>query len=217
MNFIQLSKNFEKGNEDYSGLEAKLYIVGNDLYKLYKNNYNSSIFHICCLAAKQHLLKWTTLPSGIILENDKLKGVCIPYFKGYKELFSLTDVCIDYKIEILKILMRNLKELTDNNIYPMDFNSFGVLVKDKDVKIIDLDTFTTKIIQNINKENLKFVLNLYRNIILELIYQDFEPVTVLPHLNAYLESKNVNKKIIFDIDNNISYHNLSNFIESMKK
>ena len=49
------------------------------------------------------------------------------------------------------------------------------------------------------------------------MYQDFEPITVLPHLNAYLESKNVNKKIIYDINNNISYHSLSNFIESMKK
>ena len=99
----------------------------------------------------------------------------------------------------------------------MDFNSDGILINNSDVKIIDLDTYTTQIIKDDQKKKLKFVLNLYRNIILELMYQDFEPITVLPHLNVYLESKNVNKKIIYDIDSNISYHNLSNFIESMKK
>ena len=157
------------------------------------------------------------MPNGIILKDDTLKGICIPYFKDYKILSSLNDESIDYKLKILQIIMKNLKELTDNDIYPMDFNSDGILINNSDVKIIDLDTYTTQIIKDDQKKKLKFVLNLYRNIILELMYQDFEPITVLPHLNAYLESKNVNKKIIYDIDSNISYHSLSNFIGSMKK
>lgn len=217
MNFINLESEIENNSYDFCGEEAKLYIVGNNLYKLYNKKNISSIYQLCLLISKQSFLKETILPNGIILKDDALKGIRIPYFKDYKTLSSLNDENIDYKLKILKIIMENLKELTDNDIYPMDFNSDGILINNSDVKIIDLDTYTTQIIKDDQKKKLKFVLNLYRNIILELMYQDFEPITVLPHLNAYLESKNVNKKIIYDIDNNISYHSLSNFIESMKK
>ncbi len=217
MNFINLESEFENNSYDFCGEEAKLYIVGNNLYKLYNKKNISSIYQLCLLISKQSFLKETILPNGIILKDDTLKGICIPYFKDYKILSSLNDESIDYKLKILQIIMKNLKELTDNDIYPMDFNSDGILINNSDVKIIDLDTYTTQIIKDDQKKKLKFVLNLYRNIILELMYQDFEPITVLPHLNAYLESKNVNKKIIYDINNNISYHSLSNFIESMKK
>ncbi len=217
MNFINLESEFENNSYDFCGEEAKLYIVGNNLYKLYNKKNISSIYQLCLLISKQSFLKETILPNGIILKDDTLKGICIPYFKDYKILSSLNDESIDYKLKILQIIMKNLKELTDNDIYPMDFNSDGILINNSDVKIIDLDTYTTQIIKDDQKKKLKFVLNLYRNIILELMYKDFEPITVLPHLNAYLESKNVNKKIIYDINNNISYHSLSNFIESMKK
>ena len=216
MNFINLESEFENNSYDFCGEEAKLYIVGNNLYKLYNKKNISSIYQLCLLISKQSFLKKTILPNGIILKDDALKGIRIPYFKDYKTLSSLNDENIDYKLKILKIIMENLKELTDNDIYPMDFNSDGILINNSDVKIIDLDTYTTQIIKDDQKKKLKFVLNLYRNIILELMYQDFEPITVIPHLNTYLESKNVNKRIIYDIDNNISYHNLSNFIESMK-
>lgn len=217
MNFINLESEFENNSYDFCGEEAKLYIVGNNLYKLYNKKNISSIYQLCLLISKQSFLKETILPNGIILKDDTLKGICIPYFKDYKILSSLNDESIDYKLKILQIIMKNLKELTDNDIYPMDFNSDGILINNSDVKIIDLDTYTTQIIKDDQKKKLKFVLNLYRNIILELMYQDFEPITVLPHLNVYLERKNVNKKIIYDIDSNISYHSLSNFIESMKK
>lgn len=216
MNFINLESEFENNSYDFCGEEAKLYIVGNNLYKLYNKKNISSIYQLYLLISKQSFLKETILPNGIILKDDALKGIRIPYFKDYKTLSSLNDENIDYKLKILQIIMKNLKELTDNDIYPMDFNSNGILINNSDVKIIDLDTYTTQIIKDDHKKELKFVLNLYRNIILELMYQDFEPIVVLPHLNAYLESKNVNKRIIYDIDNNISYHNLSNFIESMK-
>lgn len=217
MNFINLESEFENNSYDFCGEEAKLYIVGNNLYKLYNKKNISSIYQLCLLISKQSFLKETILPNGIILKDDALKGIRIPYFKDYKTLSNLNDESIDYRLKILQIIMKNLKELTDNDIYPMDFNSNGILINNSDVKIIDLDTYTTQIIKDDHKKKLKFVLNLYRNIILELMYQDFEPITVLPHLNAYLESKNVNKKIIYDINNNISYHSLSNFIESMKK
>lgn len=216
MNFIKLGNGFENSPCDFYGEESKLYIVGNDLYKLYNKKNISSIYQLFLLISKQSFLKETILPNGIILKNNELKGICLPYFKDYKTLSSLSDENINYKLDILQIIMKNLQELTDNDIYPMDFNSDGILINNNDVKIIDLDTYTTQIIKDANKEKLKFVLNLYRNIILGLMYQDFEPITVLPSLNAYLESKKVNKKIIYDIINDISYHNLSNFIESIK-
>ena len=38
MNFITLDEEFNSETFDFSGEEAKLYIMGNDLYKIYKNN-----------------------------------------------------------------------------------------------------------------------------------------------------------------------------------
>lgn len=217
MDCIEFNSNFDSSKFDFSGEEAKLYIVGNDLYKIYNKNNISSVYHLYCLVAKQENLKETILPTGIILKNDILKGIKIPYFKDYKTVSSLVNTNNNYKIMILQIIMKNLKELTDNDIYPMDFNSGGILVKDKDVKIIDLDTYTTQITKDVTKEKLLFVLKLYRNIIFELVYSDFEPITVLPNLSSYLENKKVNKRLIFDITSKkLSYHNLSNFIESMQ-
>lgn len=217
MNFITLDEEFNSETFDFSGEEAKLYIMGNDLYKIYKKNNISSIYNLCILMAKQKDLQETILPNGIILKDDELKGIRIPYFKDYKAVSSLSNTNNTYKLTILQTIMRNLKELTDNDIYPMDFNSDGILVHEKDVKIVDLDTYTTQAIKNASKESLLFVLKLYRNIIFELMYSDFEPITVLPNLSSYLENKKVHEKIIIDITNkNLSYHNLSNYIESMK-
>lgn len=217
MNFIKLDDEFNTNNFDFSGEEAKLYIVGNDLYKIYKKNNISSIYHVCLLIAKQNVLKETILPNGIILKDDELRGIRIPYFKDYKTVSCLSNTNDNYKLNILQTIMKNLKELTDNDIYPMDFNSDGILVYDKDVKIVDLDTYTTQVIKQASKERLLFVLKLYRNIIFELMYSDFEPITVLPNLSSYLENKKVHEKIIVDIaSKELSYHYLSNYIEWMK-
>lgn len=217
MDFITINNDFNNRCCDFSGSEAKLYIVDNDLYKIYYKNNISSIYHLLCLISKQNKLKNTILPNGIIVQNDKLKGIKIPYFKDYKTAYSLINENREYKIEILSIIMNHLKELTDNDIYPMDFNSEGILVKDKDVKIIDLDTYTTYNNKDISREKLIFVHKLYLNIILELMYKDFEPIRDLFNLENYLENKKINKNIIHDItNNNITYGNLSNFIETMK-
>ena len=49
------------------------------------------------------------------------------------------------------------------------------------------------------------------------MYSDFDPITVLPNLSSYLENKKVHEKIIIDIaSKELSYHNLSNYIEWMK-
>lgn len=215
VNFITINDEFDNKCCDFSGSEAKLYIADNDLYKIYNKNNISSIYHLLCLISKQNCLKNTILPNGIIIQNDELKGIRIPYFKDYKIIYDLINK--EYKIKILKIIMNHLKELTDNNIYPMDLNSEGILVKEEDVKIIDLDTFTTHINKNIEHEKLIFVLKLYLNIILELMYPDFEPIRDLLNLESYLENKKINKSIIHDITkNNITYNNLYNFIETMK-
>ncbi len=217
MNFIQLNENFDLKKHDFCGSESKLYIVGNDLYKLYNTNNVSSIYHLLCLTSKQRNLKGTVLPTGIILENDKLAGVQIPYFEGYKTLSSLTELSNKTKISIIKLVLKNLEELTNNGIYPMDFNIDGILVSGNDAKIVDLDTYTTEIANDSKKERLAFVLRLYLNIILELIYPDFILKPLSKKLEDYLVTKMLNQSIINDIcGKTISYSTLSNFIDSIK-
>lgn len=217
MNFIQLNEDFDLKKHDFCGSESKLYIVGSSLYKLYNTDDVSSIYHLLCLTSKQCNLKNTVLPTGIILKNDKLAGVQIPYFEGYKTLSSLTELPNKTKIGIIKLVLKNLEELTNNGIYPMDFNIDGILASGNDAKIIDLDTYTTEITNDAKKEKLAFVLRLYLYIILELIYPDFILKPLSEKIEDYLITKMVNQSIINDIcGNNISYSTLSNFIDSIK-
>lgn len=187
------------GNPDFEGTEAKLYIKGDYLYKMYIGN-KSSIYHLMNLINKQKEIKYTVLPDNILyMEDDmtKLIGCRIKYFKDF---ISLSDIncSLDERLDLLLKIFLPLKELLENNIYPKDLDNDNILIGDT-VQLIDLDSFNTKITKDYDKESYIFVLKLFKVVLLTTIYTDFEPIKSLPRLEEYLESKKINKSLIHDM------------------
>ena len=215
MQFITINEKFE--NPNFNGTEAKLYIKGDFLYKIYNEKTRSCILHLLTLGNKQKYVQKTTLPDAVLIDEEGLIGCRIKYFKNYKLLNKQKNIPLKEKLIILEQIIKALKELLDNNIYPEDLNSKGILVNN-DIQIIDLDTFTTKITDYEDKEVYDFVLKLFRNVLFEIIYSDFEPIIHLKNLSDYLKSKHLNSSIIKDLSkNDFSFKDANNFIYSLKK
>lgn len=211
MNFITLNEDFAGRKISFSGMEANLYIDKGMIYKIYLNSNISSIHHLMNLSLKQMDIKLTTFPNSAILSNGNLIGIRMKYFDNSIPFRQLKNLKI--KLISLKDALVCLKELTDNFIYPLDLNSDGILQFNDKTEIVDLDTNTTKILDHIDNNYLNFVIKLYRNIIFELLFDDFEAIIHLNYLKEYLENKHINPALVKDIiKQNINYNDLSNFI-----
>lgn len=221
--FIGVNEKFE--NPIFEGTEANLYIKGDYLYKIYINS-NSSILHLMNLINMQKYIKRTVFLDAILyskmnglgdeLTNYKLLGCRIRYFKEYVTLNKIT-VPLNEKLKILEEIIVTLKELLDNNIYPEDLSISSILVG-KDIKIIDLDTFDTKITNYEDKELYYFVLKVFRNVLLRTIYEDFDEKRNLYNLEEFLYSKNLGANIIKDITREMfDFKDAENLIYSLKK
>jgi len=132
------------------GRESTIYFSPNDsdIYKIYYD----SIFKkptkekIKKLSERQKKISRTILPKGILSiytnEGEQvLIGTIMKYFEDYVSIDELDEFQdIDMK-NIFVSLVRSLKELTDNNIYPTDLNNKNILVNPNtlDLQIIDLD------------------------------------------------------------------------------
>ena len=213
MEFIMYDKKFEKCVCDYEGTEAKLYINNSNLYKIYIKDKGYSFLHLMALNDRQKYIENTVLPNGIIFDSNRIKGCSIKYFENYKELLTIKDNNILDKVRLLKKTLINLKEITDNYIYPRDLNINGILVFVSDIKIIDLDTHRTIINNKRDNELLKYVLQLYRNIFFEILYFDFDPIFSNFDIKSFLENKKINSKIIKLISTDkINYSNFFDYI-----
>lgn len=227
--FLKVNEKLE--NPNFEGTESRLYIKEDYLYKIYIDN-NSSSLHLQNLIFKQKEIKQTILPDNILYKkiedkteheecndfyNDciKLIGCRIKYFKDYTSLNKI-NCSFDEKLNILINIISPLKELLQHNIYPSDLNADGILVGDK-IQIIDLDTFNTKITKDYDKESYLFVLKLFKVIILETIYPDFESIINIKYLEEYLKIKKLKDSLIRDIvKNDFDFKDAKNLIYYLK-
>ena len=101
---------------------------------------------------RQPKVKETSLPLGPIYINNRLGGVVYKYHKGYYDLHIIKMLPLNSRIKILEVVLEKLKELCDNNIYPIDYacQSKGknahsnILINIKgDVQFIDLEGRST--------------------------------------------------------------------------
>ncbi len=88
-------------------------------------------------------LEYTDLVQDLLYIDGKYAGIVIPYYEG-TTLNHMMNAPIELKIDISKQLVRNCKELTSNNIYPLDFKLNNMMYVNGEVKFIDLDDFYTK-------------------------------------------------------------------------
>jgi hypothetical protein len=63
----------------------------------------------------------SNLPLGCIYVDKKFVGVVLKRLKGYFNIHNIGFLPIKTKLKILEEILEKLKELTDSNIYPIDF------------------------------------------------------------------------------------------------
>ncbi len=213
MDYITVNRNLINSKPIFNGTEANLYDLNESLYKIYFKRNTSNMMHLILLKLRQKEVKNTIFPEPVLINDERLVGCSIKYFKDYVPINNKKDKFNKEKLIILKNALSKLKELTDNYIYPTDINSDGIITNGIDVQIVDLDTYSTKISDKKDDESLKFVLTLYKNIIFELMFLDFDLFTVYEYFDSYLESKNISKSIIKDLKKqNINYNSIFNLI-----
>ena len=144
---------FEKGHTGTFGTFYK--VDDNTAYKIYLDkiktqkriivdNPNLSVIgpHYKLLKRRAKNIKYTDLLHDLVYLNGSFKGVKIVPYNGLR-FIDKKDDDIDYKIELSKEYIRNVKELMKNWIYPADLQASNVMVSNGEVKIIDLDDVRT--------------------------------------------------------------------------
>ena len=157
---MSLLRRLELSQEQYLDLRENKLFTGSEsvltpgsrgkLYKLYNPEFLGKKervrdFELAALA--QPSVKLTSLPTTPIFVQDKLAGCVINWYHNYFDIsgFELLDKKSQHKA--LRLLLLKIKELVDNNIYPIDINDTIFSTKSSnfminlsgDLQITDLD------------------------------------------------------------------------------
>ena len=97
-----------------------------------------SPLHFKSLINRNKKLKHTDTINDIIYVDGLFRGVCLNCFKGMNGI-NLLNAPFELKINISEQLIRNAKELIDNNIYHLDFKLKNLIVSNGIAHIVDLD------------------------------------------------------------------------------
>ena len=163
------------------------------------------------LKKKNAKLKYTDLIDDVLYIDNVFSGVVMPYYDGnpFKEYEKNS---VEIKIPVIKQLVRNAKELTDNGIYPLDYNSSNILLSNDKVQIIDLDDKLTKIINPLyNESSIKILDNAIKNFIGDIDYNDYTKLD-REYINSFIikskeEKNDTYKKILEYIEKIIKKNN----------
>lgn len=204
-----------------SGRNADVYKnKNNEVIKIYKKYINGEInkapnlnlLKIYLISIKRNKLKKNELPKGIVFIGKKIRGVLYNYKIGDNLLKLQKNLSFDKKILYSKILVEKSKELTDNKIYCLDYKLNNVVCNDIP-NFIDLDDWLTKYTIFKNKRYLKETLYRLREMILELLIDDYNI-----NLNKEDKIKALSKYECINglIKETISYNNILNIINTME-
>ncbi|HHT38804.1 MAG TPA: hypothetical protein GXZ95_05315 [Mollicutes bacterium] len=157
---------------------------------------------------RQPMVKNTTLPLGAIYIDNRFGGVILKEHKGHFDIHNIAILPLKSRLNILKKVLENLKELCDNNIYPIDFGNrskniydhSNILVNIKgNVEFIDLEGRSTIYTREPN-DNLKVKAYaefyfLFLDIMFDEIL-DGEYEEDIDYVEHSLERKNLSKEYI---------------------
>ena len=131
--------------------------------------------------AKQENVKLTNLPQNTIYLNDKIIGCVYKYYPNKLGIYASVYLPLKKRLIICKRIMEKVKELLDNNIYPVTLaqsedifpfrrKSSNVLIgMDLDPIIIDLDGISAMYSDNYSEKYYNRTLVSLSSLILELI------------------------------------------------
>lgn len=119
------------------------------------------------------LVKKTTLPNELVYVDDLYIGSLVTYFEGYCDIDRIYFEKIEDIIDLSYIIIDKIKELIDNGIYSCDFTGGNILVKNKNVELIDFDGEPIFYSQIYNSELEHDSYESYYITLVELIMQNF--------------------------------------------
>lgn len=157
-------------------------------------------------------LKFSTLLTDKLYVDGKLIGLVSEFKDGVAIKEIADDVSYMKKYDIVNMLIRNAKELTDNRIYPLDYHLYNVLYDENsdEVNIIDLNDIKTRYEYFSNKKLLGESLKKLKETIVAF-YSFYPQFKFDADSLSMLESYNENN--MFFENQEISYNSLSLFNE----
>jgi len=130
---------------------------------------------------KQEFVKLTDLPKNIIYVNNKIAGCEYTYYPKKLGIYASAYLPLKKRLIICNKILEKVKELLDNNIYPVTLaqrddifpfksNGSNILIgTDLDPKIIDLDGISALYSDRYSKKYYDRVLSSLSALILELL------------------------------------------------
>lgn len=227
------------------GSEGVVYNAHNGLlYKVYKDScyttldpehtkkmYSPRIIYTA--VERQEDIKNSVLPLGPLYINNKFKGCILKKHSGYVDLHNISILPKKLKLNILRQLIINVKELTDHFIYHLDLSNkntsngthSNILISMKGhLQIIDLDGKSTTYTPGYIEEYFQMTLTSLLSLISDLIFDiDFAAIDVTEMDVDYLLHgliKNgipteVARKVIYQP--NVTYNDLNEIIDVAEK
>lgn len=171
INYIDLSKFLS--NQLASGSKSIISMYDeNRIIKIY-NDYTidrSANFKILNEASR--VITKTHLPQTVVYYNKFIIGCLMKYYKNYYHLNHLSNYQQDFIASSLNLLIEKVKELTNNDLYPVDIYYENVLFNnDGNVEIIDLDD--DGLVYSKTNEHLNTVLTNLTGTIIEVLFPAF--------------------------------------------
>ena len=218
------SKEFNKLTYIASGTFGSVYHDNNMAYKKYhkyikeKHDFGYNLTYNPCLKQSIIRLKLMKYRSSKLIYNPfltdilyidkKFSGVCYHFHLGktLNELKNLTY--IDY-CDIANQIIRNALELTEHNIYPLDYKQNNIIYTTKGiVKIIDLDDKLTKYTLIKNQLLLNKSIKILNKTLVYFLNANYEkiPKDTLKKFTNYNASLNNN-----------SYEKIKKYVDERKK
>ena len=148
-----------------SGCFGVVYRRGNKAYKVYREeikddfkepadnpvltNPGRTFDKLNRLIRLNSLIEYSDLAEDILYVDNKLSGVVLPYYDG-KLFYDIVFEPIENRITYARELLRNARELTSHNIYPLDHRLKNIMLVNGEVKIIDLDDYYSRVTRFVN-------------------------------------------------------------------
>ena len=166
------------------GTEGIVYNAGKGiLYKLYTCKDDShSPEQIQTAVSRQPLIKHSTLPLGTLYVDDAFAGCILKYHHLYTNIHNICILPKKMKLEIIRKIIMQVKELTDNNINNFDLankkdfqghNSNILISLMGNIQIIDLDGRGIAYTDEPNEQYRQMTLRSLLHLLVDLLY-DFD-------------------------------------------
>lgn len=159
---------------------------------------------------KQEHVKYTTLPQNIIKVNNKVAGCVYKKYDSVLGIYAASFLPLKTRKKILKRLYFKLKELINNNIYPITLaqkhdllpfttkNANVLLCKNLDPVIIDIDGISAFYTDSFSETKYNQVMSSFSKLVLEVLsgVDIKEDDDLIDETIELLINRNIDKSIV---------------------